>query len=211
MDVVKELFELGYKVCYWLSRADLGDLRVFDEDWGYIWDEEDLRDYKLEVLWEREEFDDEYEYAVFRDRYRNLLKDHFIVYILARDVLDVLREGKRLEDTMTFQIYKKYAERRAEVYLYVKDSLVSLDYRREDVLGWFARQPLEAFLAVREKVEERVGKISGVLFRKRFDCKAGTVLEYHVFCNNGIVSAKIICSLEPEKTLKEFCEAEKGV
>jgi len=210
VDAVKELIELGYKVCYWLSRAGLDDLQRFDDCWGIAWDDEDYREYGLEDLMFREEFDDEAEYAIFVDRYRNLLKDHFVASILGRDVLDVLRGEKSLKDTMTYEIYKKYAEKRSEVYLYVMDAFVPLSFKREDILGWFSRQPLEAFLAVREKVEKIIGRISGVLFRKRFDCDSGVVIEYSVFMDKGVVGVKIICSLEPEEALKKFYEAESS-
>jgi len=97
------------------------------------------------------------------------------------------------------------------VWLYLLDEFTLLDLDSSQLLE-LAESPYKLFELVRGAVEERVGRVEGIkLYRIYLDpATLELLIEYIVEFEHGELSAKIIHSNNPTKTLQKYYEAERG-
>jgi len=95
-------------------------------------------------------------------------------------------------------------------WLYIFDEFRPLDIELPMLLRFARDDPLKLFDIVREVLDKYVREIRGVEVRRVFfdSSRFELLIEYIVTCEAGIISAKIIYSENPVKTLQHFYESE---
>jgi len=96
------------------------------------------------------------------------------------------------------------------VWLYIFDEFRPLDIEPPTLFKLAREDPLRLFNMVREVLEEYIKEIRGVEVRRVFYDfgRFELLIEYIVTCEAGIISAKLIYSENPTKTLQHFYESE---
>jgi len=95
-------------------------------------------------------------------------------------------------------------------WLYIFDEFRPLDIEPLTLFELAREDPLRLFDMVREVLEEYVREIKEVKVNKVFFgfSRFELLIEYLIICEAGIISAKLIYSENPVKTLQHFYESE---